>query len=65
MLCLHKCLTYSRYLSLPQEYQKFKIGNDGALEGVGLLIASDRDTGRLVYLISMSSVLLKIQSPTF
>lgn len=31
-----------------QEYASFRINNEGALEGVGLLIASDRDSGRLV-----------------
>lgn len=34
----------------PQEYASFRINNDGALEGVGLLIGSDRDSGRLVVL---------------
>jgi hypothetical protein len=34
----------------PQEYESFRISNEGALEGVGLLIASDRDSGRLVVL---------------
>ena len=33
-----------------QEYKNFRINNDGALEGVGLLIASEPDTGRLVRL---------------
>ncbi|CAM6094186.1 unnamed protein product [Calypogeia fissa] len=32
----------------PQEYESFRINNDGALEGVGLLIASERETGRLI-----------------
>lgn len=31
-----------------QEYASFRINNEGALEGVGLLIGSDRDSGRLV-----------------
>eukprot|EP00249_Psilotum_nudum_P019993 c27511_g1_i1 orf=442-2163(-) len=37
----------------PKEYQSFRIGSDGALEGVGLLISSDRDTGRLFVLSSI------------
>ncbi|KAL2633013.1 hypothetical protein R1flu_004492 [Riccia fluitans] len=32
----------------PKEYENFRINNDGALEGVGLMIASERDTGRLI-----------------
>ncbi|BFI30960.1 carboxyl-terminal processing protease [Marchantia polymorpha subsp. ruderalis] len=32
----------------PKEYENFRINNDGALEGVGLLIASERDTGHLI-----------------
>eukprot|EP00271_Cylindrocystis_brebissonii_P010945 TRINITY_DN27489_c0_g1_i1.p1 TRINITY_DN27489_c0_g1~~TRINITY_DN27489_c0_g1_i1.p1 ORF type:complete len:652 (+),score=127.25 TRINITY_DN27489_c0_g1_i1:137-2092(+) len=34
----------------PQEYRNFRISNDGALEGVGLLIASEPTTGRLLVL---------------
>jgi carboxyl-terminal processing protease len=40
---------FTRIVS-PQEYASFRINNDGALEGVGLLISSDRDSGRLVVL---------------
>ncbi|EFN55782.1 hypothetical protein CHLNCDRAFT_30937 [Chlorella variabilis] len=36
---------------LPQkQYQDFRIGNDGALQGVGMLIASDPQSGRMVVL---------------
>lgn len=35
--------------SLPvQEYDSFRISNDGSLEGVGLMIASDPSTGSVV-----------------
>ncbi|KAG0581655.1 hypothetical protein KC19_4G269400 [Ceratodon purpureus] len=40
---------FTRIVS-PQEYASFRINNEGALEGVGLLIGSDRDSGRLVVL---------------
>lgn len=43
---------FTRLVS-PQEYQSFKIGSDGSLEGVGLLIATDRDSGRLVVISSL------------
>lgn len=43
---------FTRLVS-PQDYQSFKIGSDGSLEGVGLLIASDRETGRLVVISSL------------
>lgn len=43
---------FTRLVS-PQDYQSFKIGSDGSLEGVGLLIASERETGRLVVISSL------------
>ncbi|KAI5076491.1 hypothetical protein GOP47_0008556 [Adiantum capillus-veneris] len=43
---------FTRLVS-PQEYQSFKIGSDGSLEGVGLLIATDRESGRLVVISSL------------
>ncbi|CAM6003435.1 unnamed protein product [Sphagnum balticum] len=46
-VCLPPWGTLSHALS---EYASFRINNDGALEGVGLLISSDRDSGRLVVL---------------
>ncbi len=33
-----------------RQYQDFRIGNDGALSGVGMMIASDPDSGKLVVL---------------
>lgn len=33
-----------------RQYQEFRIGNDGALQGVGMLIASDPQSGRMVVL---------------
>jgi C-terminal processing protease CtpA/Prc len=33
-----------------RQYQEFRIGNDGALQGVGMLIASDPQSGRTVVL---------------
>ncbi|KAH7293750.1 hypothetical protein KP509_28G040700 [Ceratopteris richardii] len=43
---------FTRLVS-PKEYQSFKITNDGVLQGVGLLIASDRETGKLVVISSL------------
>ncbi|MCO5549870.1 hypothetical protein L7F22_003344 [Adiantum nelumboides] len=43
---------FTRLIS-PREYQSFKIGSDGGLEGVGLLIATDRESGRLVVISSL------------
>ena len=40
---------YTRWLPAKQ-YQDFRIGNDGQLQGVGMLIASDPQSGRLVVL---------------
>jgi hypothetical protein len=40
---------YNRWLPAKQ-YQDFRIGNDGQLQGVGMLIASDPQSGRLVVL---------------
>ncbi|PRW57074.1 carboxyl-terminal-processing peptidase chloroplastic [Chlorella sorokiniana] len=40
---------FTRWLP-PKQYQDFRIGNDGALSGVGMMIASDPDSGKLVVL---------------
>jgi carboxyl-terminal processing protease len=40
---------YTRWVP-PQEYRNFRVGNDGELQGIGLLIASDPSSGRLVVL---------------
>jgi hypothetical protein len=55
-----QALNYKSFIGYSeQEYESFRINNDGALEGVGLLIASERDTGRLVSI----NTALKIQNP--
>lgn len=36
---------YTRYLP-PKQYADFRIGNDGGLSGVGMMIASDPESGR-------------------
>jgi len=40
---------YTRFVS-PREFKDFRVKNDGELQGVGLLIASDPSSGRLVVL---------------
>lgn len=38
----------------PREYADFRVGSDGEVQGVGLLIASDPSSGRLVVLSPIS-----------
>lgn len=45
--CTHPAGTCAH---LNRQYQDFRIGNDGALSGVGMMIASDPDSGKLVVL---------------
>ncbi|KAJ4817720.1 Carboxyl-terminal-processing protease [Rhynchospora pubera] len=40
---------FTRIIS-PKEYQSFRIGNDGNLQGVGMFINTEPDSGRLVVL---------------
>jgi C-terminal processing protease CtpA/Prc len=44
---------YTRWLP-PREYADFRVGSDGELQGVGLLIASDPASGRLLVLAPIS-----------
>eukprot|EP00475_Leptophrys_vorax_P000647 TRINITY_DN10365_c0_g1_i1.p1 TRINITY_DN10365_c0_g1~~TRINITY_DN10365_c0_g1_i1.p1 ORF type:complete len:622 (+),score=6.61 TRINITY_DN10365_c0_g1_i1:88-1866(+) len=37
-------------LVTPKEYEAFRVSSDGSLEGVGLLLATDQSSGRLVVL---------------
>lgn len=43
---------FTRIVS-PQDYKSFRIGSDGSLEGVGLMIASESETGRLIVISSL------------
>lgn len=40
---------FTRWLP-PKQYQEFRIGNEGQLQGVGMLIAADPESGRMVVL---------------
>lgn len=44
---------FTRWIS-PREYEDFRVGSDGELQGVGLLIASDPSSGRPVVLAPIS-----------
>ncbi|XP_024540786.1 carboxyl-terminal-processing peptidase 3, chloroplastic [Selaginella moellendorffii] len=43
---------YTRIVT-PKEYENFRISNDGAVDGVGLLIATEQESGKLVVLATI------------